>query len=370
MWVAAISEGFVADHGRQRRRRRFFYGKTAAEARAARDLHLLEAGKRVPETEAAEITVTDYIKRFLAHLDVQIANEKIQPTTKRAYDQILRLYIGPNLGPHPLSQITKTDVLRFYASLRSKVSEGRVARVHIILRTMLNLAREDGILTASPLDSIRKRAPRPRRGQAEALSESQARALMLAAKGYRLGALVVLALTTGMRQGELFALRWSDVDLQRRTLYVHRSAQELDGEVSFVAPKTDKSRRRITISTVAIDSLKERQAAAKREQPSELVFPDAYGRPLLKDQFSRKEWEQIRKAAGLPGINFHRLRHTAASLLLIEGVHPKVVSEMLGHSSISFTLETYSHLLPTMQAGAADAFDRVFGPRSSEAKGT
>ncbi|MGA2761404.1 MAG: site-specific integrase [Candidatus Cybelea sp.] len=372
MWVAAISEGYVADQGRSRRRRRFFYGGTAAETRAARDHYLRQEGKEAPKSDAASQTVADYIQRFYKHLDGRIDAGELQPTTKEVYEQILRLYVVPELGEIALSELSSDRIKRLYETLKSKVSPRRLSRVHVILRIMLNLAREDGDIKGSPLDSIRKTAPRHRQSRKiEALTERQAQRLLRVAKGHRLKGLLTLALTTGMRQGELFALRWSDVDMRRRTLYVQRSAQEIGGGVTFVEPKTPQGRRRITLSAVAVEGLKQRKAIAKRERAADLIFPDEHGQPLRKDPFSSKDWDPIREAAGLPDLNFHRLRHTAASLLLIEGVHPKVVSEMLGHSSISLTLDTYSHLIPTMQAGAADAFDRVFGPGGKKArKGT
>jgi integrase len=368
MWVAAISEGHVAEQGRQRRRRRFFYGATASEARAARDEYLRKAGKDAPKTDVAALTVSEFADRFFRHIDDRIAGGELRETTKNSYDQIVRLYVIPTFGELPIVELSSTRIKRFYDSLRSKVSSSRIARVHVILGAMLSLAVEERVLASSPLDAIKRAAPRHRRPKAEALTEKQAQQLRQAAKGHRLEALVTLALTTGMRQGELFALRWSDVDLKRRTLYVRRSAQEILSEVTFVEPKTAQGRRRITLSAVGVEALKGRQALAKREVRSELVFPDEHGRPLRKDPYFRKDWDPVRKAARLPDLNFRRLRHTAASLLLIEGVHPKVVSEMLGHSSISLTLDTYSHLIPTMQAGAADAFDRLFGPKPTRRK--
>jgi integrase len=127
-------------------------------------------------------------------------------------------------------------------------------------------------------------------------------------------------------------------------------AQEIGGVVTFVEPKTALGRRRITLSAIAVKGLERRKAIAKREGIADLIFPDESGRLLRKDAFAYRDWGPIRKAAGLPDLNFHRLRHTAASLLLIEGG---------------------PYLIPTMQAGAADAFDRVFGPGGKRAqKGT
>lgn len=366
MWVAAISEGYVTERGRPRRRRRFFYGKTAEEARAARNRYLNEAGKKLPEERHDSTTVAEYASRFVRH-----AESNTRAATVHSYEHTLRLYVVPHIGRVPLADLSPDRVKALYAALKGKVSPSMLARVHVVLRAMLNLAREERAITTSPLESIRKAAPRHRPPRIEALTERQAKALLKAAKGHRLEALFVLALTTGMRQGELFALRWSDVDLRRRTLFVQRSAQEVASEISFVEPKTDRSRRRVSLSGVAVDALKRRKAIAATEaRNGELVFPSERGYVLRKSNFLRKDWEPIRTAAQVPKARFHDLRHTAASLLLIEGVHPKVVSEMLGHASVRLTLDTYSHLIPTMQAGAADAFDRVLGSRAVHRGGT
>ncbi len=351
MWVAAVSEGY----SRQRRRRRFFYGATAGEARAARDRYLSEKGKPVPQEPVATTTVSEYADHFIDH-----AKAHARATTAYSYGVTLRRHVVPYIGKIQLSELTAERVTAFYEALKGKVSPSMRARVHVVLRAMLNLAREERVVTSSPLESIRKGVPRHRPPRIESLSEKQVRAVLKEARGHRLEALFVLALTTGMRQGELFALRWGDVDLRRRTLYVQRSAQEVDSEITFVEPKTELSRRRVALSQVAIDALKRRRAIADREgYRGYLVFPSERGHVLRKSNFLRKDWEPIRSAAGVPDARFHDLRHTAASLLLIEGVHPKVVSEMLGHASVRLTLDTYSHLIPTLQATAADAFDRM-----------
>jgi integrase len=366
MWVAAISEGYVTERGRPRRRRRFFYGKTAEAAMTARNRYLNEAGKDLPPEQHDTTTVTEYAAHFVEH-----AKAHTRAATGYSYERTLRLHVEPHIGRVRLAELSPERIKTLYGSLKGKVSSSMLARVHVVLRAMLNLAREERAIAASPLESIRKAAPRHKRPRIESLTERQAKALLKAAKGHRLEALFVLALTTGMRQGELFALRWADVDLRRRTLYVQRSAQEVSGEITFVEPKTDLSRRRVALSTMAVEALKRRKSLAVTEdRHSELVFPSDRGHVLRKSNFLRKDWEPIRTAAKLPKVRFHDLRHTAASLLLIEGVHPKVVSEMLGHASVRLTLDTYSHLIPTMQAGAADAFDRVLGARRQAKSGT
>ncbi|MGP8101235.1 MAG: tyrosine-type recombinase/integrase, partial [Candidatus Cybelea sp.] len=139
----------------------------------------------------------------------------------------------------------------------------------------------------------------------------------------------------------------------------------INGEITFVAPKTDSSRRRIDLSRLAVAAIKSRAKTASLEgHTSDLIFPTERGYALRKSNFIRRVWQPVCLAAGLPSLKFHTLRHTAASLLLSENVHPKVVQEMGGWSSIRIVLDTYSHLIPTMQAQAAKAFDRALGYRT------
>lgn len=354
LWVAEVSEGFVPVDGRWRRKRPRFFGATATEARAARDRYLAEAGKDVP-AEPDATTVKEYAKRFIEN-----TSRHARAATAYSYERTLRLHVLPSIGKIRIAELGPESVKRLYDHLRGRVSPSMLARVHVTLRAMLNLAREERVIATSPLESIRKTAPRHKRARVEAMTEKQVKALLRAARGHRLEALFTVAVTAGLRQGELFALRWSDVDLARRALSVQRSAQEVSGDITFVEPKTALSRRRVALSTVAVEALKRRKTmAGKENHASDLVFPSDRGWVLRKSNFLRKDWDPIRKAAGVPDTRFHNLRHTAASLLLIEGVHPKVVSELLGHASVTLTLDTYSHLIPTMQAGAAAAIDRV-----------
>jgi integrase len=196
----------------------------------------------------------------------------------------------------------------------------------------------------------------------QTLSEDQARAFLDAAKGERLYALYVLALSTGMRQGELMALKWQDVSMKADgSLSVVGSMQRINGKQEIVEPKTHGSRRVIALSHMAVATL----GAHLTDQPSgqdDLIFTNPDGTPLVGTVLT-KHFQRILKAVGLPRIRFHDLRHTAATLLLGRGVHPKIVSEMLGHSSISMTLDLYSHVTPSMQAEAAAVLDGVLTGR-------
>jgi integrase len=184
----------------------------------------------------------------------------------------------------------------------------------------------------------------------------------------------ILALSTRMREGELLALSWSDIDFDRGILQITHSLQEGAGPVRRVLdePKTPHSRRRIALSQSAMQALslhqrrqeEERNRSGELWDPSyDLVFPNTLGRPLDPVHLRVRQFYPLLRKAGLPFIRFHDLRHTAATLLLRRGVNPKVVSEMLGHANISITLDVYSHVTPDMQEAAAQVMDEVLHTR-------
>jgi integrase len=204
-----------------------------------------------------------------------------------------------------------------------------------------------------------------------ALTEEQVGILLNAIKGARLEALYILALSTGMREGELLGLRWGDVDLAQNSLQITSSLQESEaGPSRFVIgePKTAQSRRRIALSQAAATALRAHRERQERERCNgkgiwdesyDLVFPNTLGKPLQRSHLLKREFRPLLERANLPPIRFHDLRHTAATLLLGRGVNPKVVSEMLGHANISITLDVYSHVMPDMQQAAAATMDDV-----------
>ncbi len=184
----------------------------------------------------------------------------------------------------------------------------------------------------------------------------------------RLEALYVLAVTTGMRQGEILGLRWRDVDVDQGMVQVRGSMQALKGVGLHIAePKTAGSRRHVMLSQRPIEALRRHRVAQAAErlragagwEDNDLVFANEVGRPIAAGNLLRRSFEPLLKSAGLPRIRFHDLRHTSATLLLGQGVHPKIVSEMLGHSKITTTLDLYSHVTPTMQREAVRAFDAI-----------
>jgi len=204
-------------------------------------------------------------------------------------------------------------------------------------------------MATEPEERCGIRPPKAEEKEIEPLDEGHARGLLKAAEGDELEALYVLAVTTGMRSGELLGLKWEDVDFRAETLRVNRTL--FNGRVH--PPKTSKSRRCIRLSRPALVALK------NHGRTGEWVFCTGVGTPISVHNLHNRSWKPLLKKAGLPHERFHDLRHTCATLLLTKGVHPKVVQELLGHSSISVTLDTYSHVLPNMQEKAVAAMDAI-----------
>ncbi len=211
--------------------------------------------------------------------------------------------------------------------------------------------------------------PKVRTPEMRPLSPAQARTLLDAARGNRLEALYVLAVTTGMRQGEILGLCWEDVDPESGVVRVRRTLTLAKGGPRLTEPKTPKSRRSIRLTASAVEALerhRERQEAERGASNDawanqELVFRTRRGTPIRRDTLHAKYWKPLLGRVGLPDVRFHDLRHTCATLLLTKGVHPKIVSEMLGHSSIAITLDTYSHVIPGLGDAAALAMEDALG---------
>ena len=205
--------------------------------------------------------------------------------------------------------------------------------------------------------------PKVPRKEFRVLDAAEAKQLIEVASGDRLEALLVLAICTGMRQGELLGLQWRDVDFDRGVVTVRRQLSEsgVDGP-ELAELKTEKSRRSIALPASAVASLRmHRERYGAEPLPTALVFTADRGGPVHKRNLLRRWFYPLLKRAGLPKVRFHDLRHTHASLLLAEGVHPKVVQERLGHSQVSVTLDVYSHVAPSLQVEAAAKVDALLG---------
>lgn len=208
-------------------------------------------------------------------------------------------------------------------------------------------------------------APRVPSREVEPFSELEARKFLKAVRGDRLEALYTVALAVGIRQGEALGLAWKDVDLERGLIHVRRSLQRLSGQFEFVEPKSRRSRRTVLLPASAVVALRDHRIRQEQERclageswaDSELVFTSKSGKPLDYTNVTTA-FQRLLKRAGLPQKRFHDLRHSCATLLLAQGVSPRVVMEILGHSQISLTLNTYTHVLPELQRDAATRMER------------
>ena len=306
------------------------------------------------------LTVGEYLDRWLG--DVR---DTMRKSTHERYEYAIKPHIKPALGRIKLKDLTPAHARWFYRErLDSGLAPATVHKLHVVLHKALKAAVADGLIPRNAAAGLK--LPRITREEIDPLTEQQARRLLEVVRGDRLEALYVLALNTGMRQGELLALKWDDVDLERGVLRVRRTLTHADKAYVLGEPKTNKSRRTIRLTAGAARALERHLSRQLEEmermgslyQPGGLIFATEAGTIINPSNVRTRSFKPLLKKAGLPQVRFHDLRHTCATLLLSKDVNPKVVSEMLGHSSISVTLDIYSHLLPDMQEKAARPWRR------------
>ena len=340
-------------------KRKVLYGKTRQEvakkltkAMADRD------GGLVFDHE--NLRVEEYLDRWLKGSVL----ENVKPITYDSYERILRVHVVPTLGRVKLNNLNPLHLQSLYRErLDSGLSPRTVQYVHVVMHRALKQAVRWGLVPRNVSEAVDP--PRIYRKEMRPLSPVQARTFLEAAREDRLEALYVVALHCGLRQGELFGLRWSDVDLEERTLRVNRTlTQTKDGPV-FTVPKTAKSRRTVRLTNGAVEALKRHSQRQADEivrmdflyGDQGLVFASEVGTPLNRSNVTQRSFRLLLHRAGMPKIRFHDLRHTCATVLLGKGVHPKFVQELLGHATIAITLDTYSHVLPGMGDQASRAMD-------------
>src|ERR671920_952935 len=313
--------------------------------------------------DAENLQLGEYLERWL----VDSVRDTVRPTTFERYEQLVRLHIRPVLGKVKLKNLTPAHVRGLYREqLDAGLSPRSVQYVHVTLHKALKQAGRDGLIPRNATEAVKP--PQVRRKEIRPLTPEQVKVLLDAASGDRLEALYTLAVHTGLRQGELLGLKWEDVDLESGSLHVKRTLTTARGGPRLAAPKTKGSRRRVSLTRGAVDALRAHLARQLDEidragplwQENGLVFASVTGTPLDRHDLTSRQFKPLLERAGLPRkTRFHDLRHTCATLLLTKNVNPKVVSEMLGHSNIAITLDTYSHVLPNMQDSAARALEEA-----------
>jgi len=364
-WTVVINLSADPVTGRRRQLTRTVRGsRHDAEAERVKLLHERNSGLHQSPNR---ITVTEYLTHWLA----TYAEPNTAPRTYQRYEAIVRRHLIPALGRHNLTRLRPTQIQTYYAAaLKAGRADGRgglsaqtVVHHHRVFREALEQAVKWQILPRNPADAVTP--PRPVRREMRVLRPKEIALLLDACDNDDLRTLIFVALSTGLREGELLALRWADLDLKDGHLQVTRTLHYLTSKgLEFGEPKTRRSRRRVSLSKETTRmltlhrtrQLERRLSLGTSYADSDLVFATEVGEPIRPYRIAPR-FARIVRRANLGHMRFHDLRHTSASLLLAAGIHPKVVSERLGHSTVNLTLDTYSHVLPGLQEQAAQSMD-------------
>lgn len=345
-----------------------FHGNTTEARKRLREI-LTELDKGI-FVKPGKTTVTEYLSHWLK----DYAFPNLSPKTAEGYESIITRHIIPALGRFPLAQLRPDNIQKY---IGEKLSKGRVkdssalsartVRHHIIcLHTAFEQAVKMGMLVRNPVDAVT--IPRPDHHEMRTMDETDIHIVLEMARSTPYYTFYYMALFTGMRRSELLALRWQDIDLDLLQISVSKSLHTTKGgKVILRQTKTEKSRRLVALSPSTAIVLREHRESLNKTRESldypeltntDYVFCQFDGKPLLPNTVTHN-WIKLARKCGLRGVRLHDARHTHASYMLKQGVHPKIVQERLGHSSIQITLDTYSHVAPGMQEAAAEKFDEI-----------
>jgi integrase len=345
--------------GKRRQKRVSSPIKREAE-RLAREIQSSVDNGGFAEAHATKITVEQYLEQWIESID-----QTVTAITKHRYEDLLRLHVKPILGKLQLAKLTALDLQRLYGDrlTEGKLSATTVNNIHVVLHKALKDAVRFGMLTRNVTEAVTP--PRKVVPQTITWTQQQAAAFLAASDKDELAPLWRLALFTGMRRGELLGLKWEDVDLARKVVAVRRTrSRSAEGGFAFGEPKSAHSRRSIAISDSVVQSLQRHRAKQTEHKwhlgevykDQGMVFATLFGDPIHPNTLAL-HFHRLCATAGVPKIRIHDLRHTSATLMLANNVHPKIVQERLGHSDVGMTLNRYSHVTMDMQREAADKLD-------------
>jgi len=360
-WMARYS---TEDPESGRTLRKTLYGRTEQEARSrlvvalsGRDLGTLVV------TRGRALTVHAYLERWLA-------TKRVRPKTLLRYRELVLNHVIPMLGQMPLPRLDSRHVNRL---MERKLSSGLAPRtcnhIRAVLRNALHDAMREGLVTRNAAE-LAHPIPLYNIEETKVLAPDEVGTFLELAQRHPLGNLLIVALASGCRQGELLGLRWQDVDLDKGSIRIERTLQYIARGWHVLPPKTPRSRRPIALPKVACEALrreKREQAEARlkadkwSDEFEDLVFTNDQGGPLVAYRLSPALQRELYRA-GLPALRFHDLRHSTASLLAFAGVPARVAMEVLGHRQISTTMDIYTKVYPEVRREAAEALDKVLGP--------
>lgn len=363
-WVGTVDLGTVNG----KRKRATVYGRSEKEARTK----LRDARKRQEEGQnlaERRRTVTEWLDEWLTTIK---ATDGTRTQTLRSYRWLAKDHVKPRVGRTRLDKLTPVEVrLMLVDMAKAGVGVVTARQAHALLRNALNDARRLELVGRNVAELVK--APPVPRHRRRFLTEQEARRLLKAAEGDRLYALLVVAVTTGLRRGELLGLRWSDVDLAGAVLRVRQALVRSDGALRFDRPKSVTSQRSVPLPPTTVFVLRthhrrqtaERATLGKSWTDHDLVFPSGIGTPMEPRNLNR--WfDGLRARTNLRWLRLHDLRHACATFLLAQGVDLTTVKDMLGHSQISVTADIYTHVLERVARGASDSLDDSLFPREDK----
>jgi integrase len=370
-WRLKYDVGRDPETGRRITRYATVRGKKAVAQRELRKL--LEAVDKGMVADAGRMTVGDWLKQW-----IEEARHTVSLKTHERYSEIVHRHLVPVLGELPLAKLAPAHIQGFYNdALKSGRLDGRgglspqtVVHFDRVLHLALKRARALRLIAVNPVEDVER--PKVEEREMQTLADEEAARLLAAAATTRIYVPIVLALATGLRRGELLALRWQDIDLTAGIIQVVRSLEQTNDGLRFKTTKTKRGKRPVVVPPSVLEVLRDHKTRQAKERlrlglgRGELVFTRVDGEPISPDSFT--SWvARVAKRAGTSHIMpVHGLRHTHITNLLRANVHPKVASERAGHSRVGFTLDRYSHVIPSLQEDAALRIDAAL--RKSLAK--
>lgn len=351
-WAGAISIGWQ----KGKWKKKTVYGKTRSDVQ--KKIHqLLHQQQHGIAVDSKKHTVETFVKAWLK----DVVKRNVRPRTFDGYDQVVKDYIIPHLGKIALNKLNPQHVQRWINQLQDEKKSARtVLYCRSILRAALNQAMKWELIVRNPATLIDP--PSYKRPEIVPLTPEQATSLCKAIEGDRLEALYLIALCLGLRKGEILALKWADIDSNKQTIKVSGTLQRIDKKLVITEPKTEKSRRTLPLPESIAQHLKahhkrqfeERMKASTVWQETGLVFTNPDGSAIDQKTLSTW-WYGILKKAQIERRRFHDLRHSCATFLFAQGVEARMVMEILGHSQLSLTMETYTHVLSESKVQAVNS---------------
>lgn len=334
-----------------------YTGKTRVECHQwlRKTMDLVDRGMNF---ENKDISLEQYLEEWF-----EIKKNTIKPKTAYDYRLLIDKYILPDLGKVKIAKLTTFEITHFYVRMKDSGKGTRTIQItHNILRSVLQDAVRNGLINRNPCDGAL--LPRNEKKEMNVLNEHQVTKFLIAAEGSRYKALYHLAITTGMRYSELVGLKWGDIDWEKGTIKVQRQLQYIPHKgYQFSDPKTRSGVRTIMLGNSTLEILREhyRNNSGSDKTGEHLIFVNAIG---TKIYFKRlhQDFKRVLREAGLPEIRFHDLRHTAATLMISNGIPVVVVSKILGHSKPSVTMNIYAHTSIEMQSEAAKLMENLVTP--------